>query len=193
MDSEAIKTYFLEKLKTPGYDGLKGADLSLHIPVKAQMLNFALRTLISTEPGMKDFEEIVFSDLNDNRFWIKVNHKMLDKTIRCKIHEVGINSRQEQEVVVEFLDGVKFYEKVAINTFNTFKKGWSRFKKTFRGTGTKAIEGGRNFWKLSGSHVVINIDALLQKQSIAYLRPAFQVSDITTKENRLIFDIRIKT
>lgn len=193
MDSEVIKTYFLEKLKTPGYDGLKGADVSLHLPVKVQFINFTLRTLISTEDSMQDFEELILSDLNDNRFWIKINHKLLRKTIRCKIHGVETNYRNEQEIAIEFLDGVKFYEKLAINAVNTFRKGWSRFKKALRGTDPKAIEGTRKFWKLTGSHITLNLNSFLQEQKVGYLVPALRVRDITTKENRLIFDIQIKT
>lgn len=193
MDSEVIKSYFFEKLKTPGYDGLQGVDLMLHLPVKVTFVNFALRTMISTSEGMKDFKEIVFSEVDNRRFLIKVNHKMIKKTIRCRFHEIEINRHHEQELTIEFLDGIKFYEKAALNTFNTFRKGWSRFKAAFRGSGPKAIEGERPFWKITGSYVTINIDALLRKQDLGFVAPALRVQDVTTVDSRFVMDVKIKT
>lgn len=193
MDSEVIKNYFLEKLKAPGYDGLKEIDLNLQVPVKMSFVNFALRTMISTSEGMKDFKEIVFSEVDDRRFLVKVNHKMIKKRVRCLFHQIEINRHQEQELTIEFLDGIKFYEKAALNTFNTFRNGWSRFKKAFRGKGPKAIEGTKPFWKITGSYVTINIDALLRKQDLGYIVPALRIRDVSTSDKRFVIDVRIKT
>jgi len=193
MDSDALKNYFLEKLKAPGYDGLNGVDMAIHIPLKINLLNFILRTMISTSEGMKDVHEIVFSEVDNNRFLLKVNHKLIKKKIRAQIEPIETNERGEQELTIEFLDGIKFYEKAAINTFNTFRSGWSRFKRAFKGTGPKALEGPKTFWELTGSHVKINFDALLQKQDMGYLAPALDMRDITTRDNRFIIDLRIKT
>lgn len=193
MDSEVIKNYFLEKLKTPGYDGLQGTDLKLYLPVKVSFINFALRTMISTSDGMKDFKEIAFSEADERRFVIKVNHKRIKKTIRCEFREIEVNRHMEQELTIEFLDGIKFYEKAALNTFNTFRSGWGRFKAAFRGSGPKAIEGEKPFWKVTGSYVRINIDALLRKQDLEFVAPMLRVRDVTTKDNRFVIDLRIKT
>lgn len=193
MDSEKIKNYFLEKLKTPGYDGLKEIDLLLYLPVKTSFVNFALRTMISESEGMKDFKEITFSEVDGRQFVLKLNHKLIKKKLRCRFREIEVNRFAEQELTIEFLDGIKFYEKAALNTFSSFRKGWSRFKAAFRGTGPKAIEGERPFWQVSGSHVTLNIDALLRKQDMGYLTPALRVRDVTTNDSRFIVDVKIKT
>ena len=193
MDSEVIKEYFLQKLKTPGYDGLKGIDVNLHIPVKMTFVNYSLRTLISTSDSMKDFREIVFSEVDDRRFLVKVHHKRIKKRVRCLLHQVEINRHQEQELTIEFLDGIKFYEKAALNTLNTFRKGWSRFKKAFRGTGQKALEGSKPFWKITGSYLTINIDALLRKKEFGFIVPALRIRDVTTSDKKFIIDVLIKT
>ncbi|MFW6310165.1 MAG: hypothetical protein ACOC1D_03600 [Prolixibacteraceae bacterium] len=193
MDSEVIKNYFFEKLKAPGYDGLKEIDISLNVPVKMSFVNYALRTMISTSEGMKDFKEIVFSEVDERQFLVKVSHKMIKKRVRCLFHQIEINRHQEQELTIEFLEGIKFYEKAALNTFNTFRSGWSRFKKTFRGTGPKAIEGTKPFWKITGSYVTINIDALLKKQDLGYIVPALRIRDVSTSDKRFVIDLRIKT
>jgi hypothetical protein len=193
MDSEVIKNYFLEKLKAPDYDGLKGVDVNIHVPVKMSFVNFALRTMISTSEGMKDFREIVFSEVDDRRFLVKVNHKMIKRKVRCYFHPIEVNRHQEQELTIEFLDGIRFYEKAALSTFNTFRKGWSRFKKAFRGTGPKAIEGAKPFWKITGSYVAINIDALLRKQELGFVAPALRIRDISTSDKKIIIDVKLKT
>ena len=189
MSSDILKNYFLEKLKKSDLSEIRGASLKFHIPVQEDFLNFMLETMITDSEAMNDFKEIHFSEMNNEEFLVKIDHNMIDKHIRCKIHDIEYNSQAERIVRIEFLEGIKFYEKALLSLFGKAKSSWSIFKNAL-----KSDEDGEDgtFWKLSGSKVKINLDALLRKQELAYLIPMVDWKGIITKNNSIIIDFELK-
>ncbi len=192
MNSEPIKNYFLDKLKKPGFGGLNGTELAFHIPVHVDFVNAAVAGFIIESEGLKDFKEVVFSEVENDKFQIHVNHKLIDKNIRCGFHPVMYNKHSEPLLAIEFLDGIKFYEKAILNGFGAFKKGWSKLKSVFKNDPDDS-DTKSSLWEISGSKVVINFTALLDKQDLDYLNPMIQWDNISTRNDFFIIDFKIKT
>ena len=190
MSAETIKEYFRQKIEQRDFSGISGARLKFHIPVQETFLNFVLDTMISDPEKMNDFEEIHFSDMNDEEFELKIDHKMIDRNLRCKIHDVEYNNHYERTVKIEFLDGIRFYEKALLSIFGKAKSGWTSIKNAL--TSGHDDEGGA-FWKISGSKVKVNLDALLRKQDLSFLIPLVELKGITTKNNSIVIDFELKT
>jgi len=190
MSANILKDYFLEKLENHDLTGMEGARLACHIPVQENFLNFLMNTLIASPDKMNDFKELHFSEMSDDKFLVKIDHKIIDREIRCKIHEIEYTGHSEREVEIEFLKGIKFYEKVLLGLFGKVKYNWWFFK--------NALESGEEdesgaFWKLSGSKIKINLDVLLRQQNLAFLVPMVDWKGIITKNNSIIIDFELKT
>lgn len=193
MSADTIQEYFRQKIERRDFSGIEGARLKFHIPVQETFLNFVLNTMISDPEKMNDFKEIHFSDMNDEEFGLKIDHKMIDRNLRCKIHDVEYNSHYERIVEVEFLNGIKFYEKALLNVFRTAQSGWSAFKNALKDDDEDEIDTSGPFWKISGSKVKISLDGLLRKQDLSFLIPLVDVKGITTKNNSIVIDFELKT
>ncbi len=191
MESESIKDFFTTRLKEGEFGDLKGTNLNLHIPVKVTFINFAVRTMLANNEKMKDFESVVFNEMENDEFELKVLHKRINKTIRGKFHPIEYNSQFEPELTIEILKGLKFYEKAAIETFFSVKKGWDWVKSKFNHN-QKALEAPKEFWRLTDSKLVINFHRLMQKQGFGFLNPLIKWDGFSTNDNRFIIDIRIK-
>lgn len=192
MRADSVKDYFLEKLEKRDLKEMEGASLSFHIPVQEDFLNFVLQTLIADPNAMNDFEEIHFSEMNDDEFRVKIDHTMIDREIRCKIHDIEYNSHSDRILRIEFLEGIKFYEKALLSIFGKAKRSWTSFKHALK-SGDDDEDGSGAVWKISGSKVKINLDALLRKQNLAFLIPMADWKGIITKNNTIIFDFELKT
>ncbi len=191
MESNSIKDYFITRLNEGEFGDLKGTNLSFHLPVKVTFMNFAIRTMLSNNEKMKDFESVVFIEMENNEFELKVLHKRINKTIRGKFHPIEYNSHYEPELTIEILKGLKFYEKAAIETFFTVKKGWDWIKSKVNND-AKALDAPKEFWKLSDSKLILNFHRLMRKQGYGFLNPLIKWDGFSTNDNRLIIDIRIK-
>jgi len=190
MSADILKDYFLEKLEKSDLSGFEGASLSFHIPLQEDFLNFVLETMITDPERMDDFKEIHFSEMNNDEFRVKIDHSMIDREIRCKIHDIEYNSHADRIVRIEFLEGIKFYEKALLTIFGKAKSSWSIFKHALKSDDDN--EEGDAFWKLSGSSVKINLDALLRKQELDFLIPLMKWKGIITKNNSIIIDFELK-
>lgn len=189
MSAETIQEYFRGKIERLDFSGIEGARLKFHIPVQETFLNFVLDSMISHPEKMNDFKEIHFSDMNNEEFVLKIDHKMIDRNLRCKIHDVEYNNHYERTVKIEFLDGIRFYEKALLSIFGKAKSGWSSLKNAL----TSGHDDDGTFWKISGSKVKINLDALLRKQGLSFLIPLVDLKGITTKNNSIVIDFELKT
>ena len=190
MSADTIKDYFLEKLEQRDLSGMEGARLSFHIPVQEEFLNFVLETMTADPEAMNGFKEIRFSEMNDDEFRVKIDHSMIDREIRCKIHDIEYNSHADRIVRIEFLEGIKFYEKALLGIFGKAKSSWSFFKHGLKSDDDS--DEPEEFWKLSGSKVKINLDALLRKHELAFLVPMVDWKGIITKNNSIIIDFELK-
>ena len=189
MSADTIQEYFRKKIEQHDISGIEGASLQFHIPVQEDFLNFLMKTLIASPDKMNDFKELKFSELNNEEFKVKIDHKMIDREISCKIHEIEYTGHSDREVKIEFLKGLKFYEKILLGLFGKVKLNWWFFK--------NALESGEEdetgaFWKLSGSKLKINLDALLRQQDLAFLVPMVDWKGIITKNNSIFIDFELK-
>lgn len=191
MSADSVKDYFLEKLEKRDLKGMEGASLSFHIPVKEDFLNFVLQTLIADPNTMNDFEEVHFSEMDNDEFRVKINHSMIDKNLRCRIHDIEYNSHSDRTLKIEFLEGIKFYEKALLSIFGKAKRSWTSFKNALK-SGDDDEDGSGAVWKISGSNVKINLDALLRKQGLAFLIPMADWKGIIIKNNTIIFNFELK-
>ena len=190
MSADTIKDYFLEKLEQRDLSGMEGARLSFHIPVQEDFLNFILKTLIADPNAMNDFEEVHFSEMDNDEFRVKIDHSMFDREIRCKIHDIEYNSHSDRVLRIQFLEGIKFYEKALLSIFGKAKNSWTSFKNALKSGDDE--DGPGAVWKISGSKVKINLDALLRKQELAFLIPMVAWKGIITKNNSIIIDFELK-
>lgn len=191
MSADSIKEYFLEKFEKRDVKGMEGTRLSFHIPVHEDFLNFVLKTVTADPNAMNDFEKVHFSEMNDDEFRVKIDHTMIDREIRCKIHDIEYNSHSDRVLRIEFLKGIKFYEKALLSIFGKAKSNWSLFKHALK-SGDDDEYGSGVVWKISGSKIKINLDALLRKQNLAFLIPMADWKGIITKNNTIIFDFELK-
>src|SRR5690554_5236226 len=113
MDLEPLKHNILERLQEGNFDGFKGVNMSFRIPLQKELLNDILETLISTTDAMKDFESVKLKEMVLNEFTVDVNHRKLKKTIRCRIIGINYNQNSEPLLEIEFVEGIRFYEKFA--------------------------------------------------------------------------------
>jgi hypothetical protein len=192
MSANTIKGYFLEKIEQRNFSGIEGTRLSFHIPVQEDFLNFVFKTLIADPNTMNDFKELRFSEMNDDEFKVEIDHSMIDREIRCKIHDIEYNSHSDRILRIEFLKGIKFYEKALLSIFGKSKRSWTSFKNALK-SGDDDEDGSGAVWKISGSKVKINLDSLLRKQNLAFLIPMAEWKGIITKNNTIIFDFELKT
>ena len=192
MKSDSLQNYFLSKIQNNNHEGLKGTGITFHIPVKSSFLNYAAQTMLTGSDGVKDLHSVELSDFNHDEFLVQIDHKLIKKTVRCKFHEIEFNRYNEPELTIEFLEGIKFYEKAALNTVNKVQKGWKWMKSQFSGNNQKALEARKTPFKITGSKVVVYFSEMLRKQNLGYLNPLIRWDRFSTKNDSLILDFRIK-
>ncbi|MFW6246176.1 MAG: hypothetical protein ACOC13_01870 [Tangfeifania sp.] len=190
MNGDTIKEYFRQKIEQRDFNGIGGARLKFHIPVQEDFLNFVFKTLIADPNAMNDFEEVHFSEMDNDEFRVKIDHSMIDRKIRCKIHDIEYNSHSDRVLIIRFLEGIKFYEKALLSIFGKAKNSWTSFKNALKSGDDE--DGPGAVWKISGSKVKINLDALLRKQDLAFLIPMADWKGIITKNNTIIFNFELK-
>ncbi len=182
----------LNKLNEQDYSGFEGSHLSVHLPIEEGLVNAILDELITNSEGMKDFHAIAFSDLNEDEFIVSINHKKINKTIRCLLHQVSYNKHSEPVLIIEFLEGIRFYEKLALKSATTFQKSWKWIKSKFHDDKEGHKTSGAAI-DISSSSVTINFADILRKQDLDYLNPLITWEDFSARENKLIIDLSIKT
>lgn len=191
MNPGSLKNILHEKLLKKDYSGIKGSTVSFHIPIQESLLNAILASLISNSEGMKDFNEIHFSDLNEEEFVVMADHKKLKKTIRCQLHNISYNQYSEPLLIIEFMEGIRFYEKIALKSASSFRKGIKWFKSQFQDE-EEEIKKSKSAFDISSSHLTINFAELLRQQDLDYLNPFIIWKEFSARDNKLIIDFSIK-
>jgi hypothetical protein len=189
---ELLKNFLLAKLQIQNYEGIKGASLIFHIPVQAKLINFIIRTIISTTDAMKDFESVHVSELFNDEMLVKINHKKINRTVRCKIHDLEFNRNSEPRLTIEITGGLHFYEKAALDSVMAVRKSWKWIKSKFS-ENKKALKEPAKAVRISGSEIIIHLNELLRNQDLGYLTPVIKWDRVSTSENSLIIDFRINT
>lgn len=187
----SIKKLLLDKLQEQNYTGVQDSRLAFHLPIQEGLLNAIFNEVVTTSDGMKDFQSIVFSDLNEDEFLVTIDHKKLKKTIRCLLHPVSYNKHSDPVLIIELLDGIRFYEKIALKSATTFQKSWKWFKSKFRDDKEGHKISGSAI-DISSSSITVKIADLLRQQGLEYLNPLITWEEFSTRENKLIIDLSIK-
>jgi hypothetical protein len=191
MHSETLNGFLSEKLQKQDFNGIKGTNLAFHIPVEEELLNSIIQTIISTSEKMEDIHTLHFSEMDENKFLIYIDHKRLNKTIRCEIQELDYNSRSEPILQIKFLEGFQLFEKFALTSVISIKKGLNWFKSKWHDE-TSPREQAETAFKISSSKLTLNISQLLKQQNLDYLIPLITWNDISTNEDKLVIDFNIK-
>lgn len=191
MDFESLKGLFLEKLQKRDFKGFKGGNLSLYIPIQEGLLNSLIEYLISTSKRMQDFEYLAFNELDNNRFLVVIKHRKLNKTVRCEIQDIEYNSKSEPILNIDFLEGLKFYEKIALDSAMVIHKGWKKFKSLFKDEPDTTKKQNLPI-DISSSGLSLNLAKVLSHLELDYLNPLIAWKQISTNENKLIIDLSIK-
>jgi hypothetical protein len=189
---ELLKSFFLNKLQNQNFEGIKGVSLTFHIPIQASLLNFIFRTTISSTDAMNDFESVQVSELYNDELLVKVNHKKINRTVRCKLHDLEFYGNSEPALTIEIIGGLRFYEKAALDSVTALKRGWKWIKSTFS-EDKKALEEPAKAVKISGSEIIIQLNQLLVNQNLGYLARIIKWDRVSTRDNSLIIGFRINT
>lgn len=192
MKLETLKDYFLTKIKERDFSDFMGTDLSFHIPVSTPFLNFVLNSVITTLPGLKDLESVEFSELNDDKFKVKIHHKLMNKSVNCTIHEIGYTMHGNPVLTIEFIDGLKFYERVVLNAFFFVWKGWGWLKSKMADNDSQLPAKRNPVFEVTGSYLSVNMSELLRKQGLDVLVPMLKWEHFSTKNEMLIVDLGLK-
>jgi len=192
MKSETLKEYFLTKIKERDFSDYSGTDLAFHIPVSTGFLNFVLSSMVTAMPGMKDLESVELSELNEDKFRIKIEHRLLKKSLNCSIHEMGYTMHSQSVLTIEFIGGLRFYERMILNAFFFVRKSWGWLKTKMADDDTKLPAKRDTIFEVTGSHLSVNISELLRKQGLSVLVPMLKWERFSTKNEMLIVDFRLK-
>ncbi|HKI89206.1 MAG TPA: hypothetical protein VKA38_09270 [Draconibacterium sp.] len=192
MKSETLKEYFLTKIKERDFSDFSGTDLSFHVPVSTPLLNFVLNSKVTPLPGMEDMKSVELSELNDDKFRIKINHDLLNKTVNCAIHEIGYTMHGQPVLTFEFIGGFKFYERVILNALFFVQKGWGWLKSKTADDDTKLPAKRNPVFEVTGSHLSVNMSEWLRVQDLDILIPMVKWERFSTKSEMLIVDFRLK-
>ncbi len=192
MKSESLKEYFLTKIKERDFSDFNGTDLVFHFPVSTSFLNFILNAVVITSPGMKDLESVELSELNDDKFKVKIHHKLMNKSVNCAIREIGYTMHSQPVLTIEFIDGLKFLERAALNAFFFVRKGWGWLKTRMADNDSQLPVKRNPVFEVTGSHFSVNMSELLRKQGLDVLVPMLKWERLSTKNEMLIIDFRLK-
>lgn len=192
MKSETLKEYFLTKIKNRDFSDFSGTDLAFHIPVSKPFLNFVLSSMVAASPGMKDFELVELSELNDDKFKVNIHHKLMNKSLNCAIHEMGYTMHGQPVLTIGFIDGLKFYERMLLNAFFLVRKGWGWFKSKMSDNDSQLPVKRNPVFEVTGSHLSVNMSELLQKQGLNVLVPMLKWERFSTNNEMLMVDFKFK-
>jgi hypothetical protein len=191
MNPETLKNTLLTKLQKHDYNGLKGTSLFFHIPLQEKLFNIIIQSILSTSDKLQDFDSIYFSEMKENEFVLYLDHKKINKTLRCKILEIDNNHQSEPLLIIVFLEGIRFHEKVVLETVKTLKKGWNWFKTQWQDD-SGILEKAKPVVEITSSSLKVNLSQILKQQDLDYLNPLISWKKISTHENKLIIDISFK-
>lgn len=192
MKSETLKDYFIKKIQNRDFSDFTGTDLSFHVPVSTGFLNLIMNSMNVAVPAMKDLESVEFSELNDDKFKIKINHRLMNKRVDCAIHEIGYTMHGQPVLTIEFTDGMKFYESAVLNALFFVRKGWSWLNSKMADDDSRLPAKRNSVFELTGSHLSVNLSEWLRKQGLDVLIPMIKWERISTKNKMLIIDFRLK-
>ena len=190
MYSEILKNYIEQFTNKPEDSSLPEGKVTIHLPVHVTLINLILTDLISTNNGLKDFNALELSNLDNNEFTIRVDHKKINKTLRCNIRDVGYNDYSEALIIIDFIEGLRFYERIAIKSVLALQKGWHNFRsKVQESSNTEA--GTESIIYFDSKGIVINISQALKNQKLQMLNKLIKMGDITTSDDQLIIDFEL--
>lgn len=192
MNFEPLKDYFLTKIKERDFSDFNGTDLLFHFPVSTSFLNFIFNSQIVNSPGMSDIESVEFSDLHDDQFKIKLNHSLIKKNLNCSLHDMGTTRHGQPVLTIEFIGGLKSYERTILNALFLLRKSWGWLKSKTADDNTTLPVKRNPVFEVTGSHLAINISEFLRMQGLDILIPMLKWERISTKNEMLILDFRLK-
>ena len=192
MAEESLKDNLWSRLREGNFNGIKGTNITFRVPVHVDLLNSILEKLVSSTDAMKDFRRIHFSDIGYNQFTVDVHHQKINKSIRAEIAGISYNQNSDPILTILFIGGIKFYEKIALDSALVFRKGLNWFKSAMTDTPEKPPEKG-SWYELSSGNLKINLAGLLNQQNLDYLPPIVKWEKILADDNTIIIKFSIKT
>jgi hypothetical protein len=192
MTFEPLKDYFLTKIKERDFSDFIGTDLSFHVPVSTSFLNFIFNTQIVNSPGMRDIESVEFSELHDDQFKIKLDHSLINKNLNCSLHEMGTTRHGQPVLTIEFIGGLKRFERTILNALFFLRKGWGWLKSKTADDNTTLPAIRNPVFEVTGTHLAINMSEFLRMQGLDVLIPLIKWERLSTKNDMLILDFRLK-
>lgn len=180
------------KIQERDFSDFSGTDLSFHFPVAAPFLNFVLSSMVATSPGMKDMESVEFSELNDDKFKVNIRHKLMNKSVKCAFHEMGYTKHLQPVLTIEFIGGLKFYERVVLNAYFFVRKSWGWLKTKMADDDSQLPAKRNQVFEVTGSHLSVNMSEWLRKQGLGVLVPMIKWEGFSTKNEMLMVDFRLK-
>lgn len=185
-----LKDYIENKIKKQEDPGTTQGKVSIHLPVHVTLVNIILYDLISSSNGLKDFNVIELSNLHHNEFTVKIDHKKITKTLRCRIKDVGYNNFSEALIIIEFLEGLRFYEKMAIKSALAFQRGWQRLKIKLQDS-SEAETASESIIDFNSNGIVINVTQAIRNQDLDLFNSVLKFGDVSTEDNQLIIDFNL--
>lgn len=192
MNPVPVLNLVFEKLEKYDLNGIRGSFLLFVIPIYENPLNTIIASVISDSEEMSDFKSIHISNLDEEEFIIRVEHQKINKTLRCRLHNITYNNDSEPILIIEFIEGIRFYEKIALLSASTYKKGLKWFKSKFQVDDEDTFKS-RSAFDISSSHLTINLAELLRKLKLNFLNKLITWKEISAKGNKLIIEFYIKT
>jgi|SRR5690606_1374817 len=187
---EILKDYIENKIKKHEDQSTTQGKVSIHLPVHVTLVNIFLYDLISSSNGLKDFKVIELSNLYHNEFIVKIDHKKITKTLRCRIKDVGYNDFSEALIIIDFIEGLRFYEWIAAKSALAFQKGWKRLKMKMQNT-PESETASDSIINFDSDGIVINVTQAIKNQDLDLLNSVLKVGNVSTEDNQLIIDFNL--
>jgi len=191
MATAGLQNKLWKRLTDNNFEGIKGTNLSFRLPVHVDLLNSILEKLRTSSAALQDFSKIHFREAGYNQFTVDVNHKRLNKTIRAEIAGIRYDYPAGPVLTIRFLEGIRFYEKFALDSVTFFRKGWNLLKSTIQDS-PKEPAVGASWYELTSGGIQINITGLLAHHNIEYLNGIIHWEKILADENQFILKFNIK-
>src|SRR5690554_2871984 len=192
MSSLLLIHHLLDKFRKNDLSGLANADLRIQLPVHKQFINSFFQKLIVSSDKLKSFNALVFNKLSNNEFVVEIDHKKLRKTITTEIHSIHYNEHSEPVLMLRFVSGLNFFEKMTLSSFLALRKNMNRLKSFFSeenqltASQPEAIE-------IFSSGIRINLAEVLKQEDYGFLNNIVLWENISTHNDSLFLNLRIKT
>ena len=187
---EILKNYIKNKDQRADMPSGNEGKVSVRLPVHENLINLILTDLFLTTDGLKDFKKIRLSHLNNNAFIVFLDHKRIQKTVHCKIRDVGYNDYSEALIVIDFIGGLRFYERLIIKSILSIQKGWNRIKNQLRDS-DKSKSGYNSLFEFSANGLIINLTLIMKQLNAEWLNALIRIKDISTGNDQFMIEFEL--